>query len=65
MRINILVVIAILFSVCQLNAQKRTQWSPDGFVKIENGLNGMIADLEPGDRFSRDHDYAGDINGMA
>ncbi|MFK7906921.1 MAG: FG-GAP-like repeat-containing protein [Chitinophagales bacterium] len=45
------------------NAQTLTQWGPDGFVKIENGSNGMIADLEPGDRFSRDHDQAGDING--
>ena len=46
-----------------INAQISTQWGPDGFVKIENGSGGMIADLEPGDRFSRDHDQAGDING--
>ncbi len=32
-------------------------------MKIENGSGGMLADLEPGDRFSRDHDQAGDING--
>ncbi len=38
-------------------------WGPDHFVKIENGSGGMIADLQPGDRFSRDHDQAGDING--
>lgn len=47
----------------QLNAQVTTQWGPDGYVKIENGSGGMEADLEPGDRFSRDHDQAGDING--
>ncbi len=44
-------------------AQTSTQWGPDGFVKIENGSGGMIADIESGDRFSRDHDSAGDING--
>lgn len=46
-----------------LHAQISTQWGPDGYVKIENGSGGMVADLEPGDRFSRDHDQAGDING--
>lgn len=46
-----------------LSAQIITQWGPHGFVKIENGSGGMMADLEPGDRFSRDHDQAGDING--
>lgn len=46
-----------------LNGQVTTQWGPDGFVKIENGSGGMMADLEPGDRFSRDHDQAGDVNG--
>ncbi len=44
-------------------AQVTTQWGPDGFVRIENGSGGFTADLEPGDRFSRDHDQAGDING--
>lgn len=37
--------------------------SPDGFVKIEQGSGGFFATLDPGDRFSRDHDAAGDING--
>jgi len=44
-------------------AQKTTQWAPDGFVKIENGSGGLIAGLDNGDRFSRDHDQAGDVNG--
>ena len=65
MRINVLFVVVfnMFFLGENINAQVSTQWGPDGFVKIENGLNGMMADLEPGDRFSRDHDQAGDING--
>ncbi|MFK7807581.1 MAG: integrin alpha, partial [Saprospiraceae bacterium] len=56
-------VLTVFFLSNNLNAQISTQWGPDGFVKIENGSSGMMADLEPGDRFSRDHDQAGDING--
>jgi len=65
MKYNLLtfIVLIVLFSITNLNAQISTQWGPDGFVKIENGSGGMMADLEPGDRFSRDHDQAGDING--
>ncbi len=65
MKFNLLV--SLLFSVflfiSNIDAQISTLWGPDGFVKIENGSSGMMADLEPGDRFSRDHDQAGDING--
>jgi hypothetical protein len=32
-------------------------------VKIENNSGGFVANLDSGDRFSRDHDQAGDING--
>ena len=65
MKIKVLILVAfsLLISVHHLCAQLSTQWGPDGFVKIENGSNGMTAELEPGDRFSRDHDQAGDING--
>lgn len=35
----------------------------EGFVKIENGSGGLVAELDSGDRFARDHDAAGDING--
>ena len=60
---NLLGVLIILITV-NLNAQQvKTQWGPDGFVKIQNGLGGFVATLDPGDRFSRDHDQAGDING--
>lgn len=43
-------------------AQTTTQFGPDGFVKIEDGSGGFNTDLDGGDRFSRDHDQAGDIN---
>ena len=66
MRLNLIKLLLSVLFIISLNhcvAQSTTQWAPDGFVKIENGLNGMMAELEPGDRFSRDHDKAGDING--
>ena len=44
-------------------SQEITQFGPDGFIKIEEGSGGFIADLDSGDRFSRDHDKAGDIDG--
>lgn len=40
-----------------------TQYIANGFVKIGNGSGNLTANLDPGDRFSRDHDQAGDING--
>lgn len=44
-------------------SQATIQYGPDGFVKIEEGLSGFNAALDSGDRFSRDHDVAGDVNG--
>lgn len=38
-------------------------YQAEGFVKIENGLGGLVADLDAGDRFARDHDAIGDVNG--
>lgn len=38
-------------------------YQAEGFIKIENGLGGLIADLDAGDRFARDHDVIGDVNG--
>jgi hypothetical protein len=55
--------ITFLFIVNAANAQLTTQWGPDGFVKIENNSGGFVANLDNGDRFSRDHDQAGDVNG--
>ena len=53
----------MLITATFTNAQITTQWGPDGFVKIENGSGGFNANIVGGDRFSRDHDQAGDING--
>lgn len=56
-------IITLLLTATFTNAQLTTQWGPDGFVKIEEGSGGFFATLDAGDRFSRDHDQAGDING--
>lgn len=54
---------SLFFVTIFLQSQTATQFGPDGFVKIEEGSGGFTAGLESGDRFSRDHDVAGDING--
>ena len=54
---NLFVFTSISFS------QVSTQYGPDDYIKIEEGSGGFFADLDAGDRFSRDHDKAGDING--
>jgi hypothetical protein len=61
--ITLLILSCITFYFTKVNAQTTTQWGPDGFVKIEEGSGGFIANLDPGDRFSRDHDVIGDLNG--
>ncbi len=61
MRTLVVAILLITGSVTQ--AQITTQFGPDGFVKIEEGSGGFFATLDAGDRFSRDHDQAGDING--
>lgn len=38
-------------------------YEAEGFIKIENNSGGFFANLESGDRFSRDHDKIGDVNG--
>ncbi|WP_424000161.1 integrin alpha [Maribacter sp. IgM3_T14_3] len=38
-------------------------YQAEGFVTIENGSGGLVANLDPGDRFARDHDVIGDVNG--
>ena len=58
-----LFVLILSFYCINLDAQSSTQWGPDGFVKIGDNSGGFDAELEFGDRFSRDHDQAGDING--
>jgi len=44
-------------------SQTHTLFGPDSFVIIEEGQSGFDANLDMADRFSRDHDSAGDING--
>jgi hypothetical protein len=61
--ITIVMATAMLMTVNFANSQTTTQFGPDGFVSIEEGSGGFFATLDPGDRFSRDHDVAGDING--
>lgn len=61
--INAIVLISLLVFTIENNAQEITQFGPKDFVKIENGSGGLNANLDSGDRFSRDHDQAGDING--
>ena len=39
------------------------KYQAEGYVKIENGSGGLVADLDSGDRFARDHDAIGDVNG--
>ncbi|MDC1306338.1 FG-GAP-like repeat-containing protein [Saprospiraceae bacterium] len=56
-------IITLLLTANFTHAQVTTQWGPDGFVKIEEGSGGFFATLDAGDRFARDHDQAGDING--
>ncbi len=58
-----LLVLIVLFSSNFSNAQTRTQWSSDGFVKIENGSSGLNSNIESGDIFGQDHDQIGDVNG--
>jgi hypothetical protein len=45
------------------NTPQGLQYVAEGFIKIENGLGGLVADLDSGDRFARDHDKIGDVNG--
>jgi hypothetical protein len=60
---HVLILFFLLNFLFFIKAQNSIQWGPDGFVKIEEGSGGFFANLDPGDRFSRDHDLAGDING--
>lgn len=64
MKFKCSLILFFIFTITNsVNSQISTQWGPDGFVKIENNSGGFVAGLESGDRFSRDHDQAGDING--
>lgn len=47
----------------EIVVENELPYQAEGFVKIENGSGGFFANLESGDRFSRDHDKIGDVNG--
>lgn len=53
----------ILSFLSIISSQITTQFGPDEFVLINDGYGGFYADLDLADRFSRDHDKVGDING--
>lgn len=69
---GILLILFILYS-CNKNSEDdideeiititTSPYQAEGFEKIENGSDGFFANLENGDRFSRDHDKIGDVNG--
>ena len=56
-------VLVLSFCGSNLNAQITTHWGADSYIKIEEGAGGFFAPLEAGDRFGRDHDVVGDVNG--
>ncbi len=55
--------LSLLLLGAQCIAQPITLYAPDGHVIINSGQGGFTAPLDPGDRFSRYHDAAGDVNG--
>ena len=61
--ISLFAVLLLSFCTASVFAQISTQWGPNGFIKIEEGSGGFTDPLDAGDRFGRDHDQAGDING--
>ena len=70
--VGILLLVSVLYS-CNNNSDDVIEeeiitspiltYQPEGFLKIENGSSGFFANLNNGDRFSRDHDKIGDVNG--
>ncbi|GAA4110705.1 hypothetical protein GCM10022393_07930 [Aquimarina addita] len=54
--------IITMVMVISLTAQTNSQFGPDGFVKIAEGIGGFTGIIDGGDRFGRDHDIVGDVN---
>lgn len=72
MRIVVFLSIALTFISCSKedNPKEITStptstlaYEPEGLVTIKTGSGGFTANLESGDRFGRDHDKIGDVNG--
>lgn len=55
--------IAPVLSTAAEEEEETSVYEAEGYVKIENGSGGLVADLDAGDRFARDHDAIGDVNG--
>ena len=59
--------ITLLFFSFNIHSQDVLQYNPDGFVTISDGIGGFDAGdyggIDAGDRFTRDHNPIGDVNG--
>ncbi|MBT6234934.1 MAG: hypothetical protein HOI49_02430 [Bacteroidetes bacterium] len=58
-----LLLLSLLFISSFAIGQNATQYGPDGYVIVEEESGGFEAELDAGDRFGRDHDVAGDVDG--
>ncbi|WP_108803362.1 T9SS type A sorting domain-containing protein [Aquimarina sp. Aq107] len=64
MRVTVILLLGISFFLNnpKLFCQNTNSYAPENFTRISEGEGGFDGNLEGGDRFSRDHDVAGDIN---
>ena len=73
MKILTVLLVALTFISCSNNENSNDsekvipenvlQYQPEGSVTITEGSGGLTASLESGDRFGRDHDKIGDVDG--
>ena len=73
MKILTVLLVALTFISCSNNEssndseeiipESTLQYQPEGSVTITEGSGGLCASLESGDRFGRDHDKIGDVDG--
>ena len=73
MKILTVLLVALTFISCSNNENSNDseevipenilQYQPEGSVTITEGSGGLVASLESGDRFGRDHDKIGDVDG--
>ncbi|MEL0652771.1 integrin alpha [Algibacter sp. TI.3.09] len=73
MKILAVLLVALTFISCSNNKNSNDseevipenilQYQPEGSVTITEGSGGLVAGLESGDRFGRDHDKIGDVDG--
>tara|TARA_R110002073_G_scaffold40547_6_gene115391 strand:- start:50065 stop:51348 length:1284 start_codon:yes stop_codon:yes gene_type:complete len=69
---KLIVVLSIIFTFISCNKEDGLNetpplsilpYQPEGFITIQDGSGGFSANLESGDRFGRDNDKIGDVNG--